>query len=72
MNQKIQSKEESLSLQVSELVCLFESKGYECREEKNVTNTLYIFKADRHSYIDYNLHPNPNWQVVRSPNADWL
>ena len=72
MNQEFQPTEESLLLQVSELVCLFESKGYECREEKSVKDTLYIFKADRHSYVDYNLNPNPNWQVVRSPNADWL
>lgn len=72
MNRTIKTTAEPLVLQVSELMCLFEAKGYNCEEIKNLKDTVYIFKAERHEYIDYNLQPNPNWQVVRSPGVDWL
>jgi len=75
MNLSVQTTTQTELLQVPELMCLFELKGYECQEIKNINDTVYIFKASRQEHVDYNLHPNPNWQIIRSqlsPGVDWL
>lgn len=73
MNLKLEAVQEELVLQVPELMCLFEMKGYECEIVKNVTHTMYIFKTNRHSHIDYTRSYHPNWTVIRNnPNVDWL
>jgi hypothetical protein len=74
MNLKPEAAREELVLQVPELMCLFELKGYECEMIKNIKYTLYIFKTDNQPYIDYTRSYQPNWTVIRNknPNVDWL
>lgn len=75
MNNTLSTTPKKERLQPPELRCLFELKGYDCREIKNAKDTVYIFKASKQEHIDYNLYPNPNWKVVRSQNnsgIDWL
>ena len=74
MNLKLETVQEELVLQVPELMCLFELKGYECEMVRNIKHTLYIFKTDNHPHIDYTQSYQPNWTVIRNknPNVDWL
>jgi hypothetical protein len=74
MNLKLEAVQEELVLQVPELMCLFELKGYECEMIRNVKNTVYIFKTNNSPHIDYTHSYHPNWTVIRNknPNIDWL
>lgn len=62
MNYQAETPEKQ-TVHVSNLLCLFESKGYECEEIRNQKETLYIFKIDK-PYRDYVKEPNPNWLVI--------
>ena len=66
--------QETYLLEVSTLMCLFELKGYECEELKRTTDTVYVFKADKHPHVEYTKDKNPNWNVIKtnSPGVDWL
>jgi hypothetical protein len=73
MKLKLETVQEELVLQVPELMCLFEMKGYECKMIKNSKHTVYIFKTDNNLHIDYTQSYHPNWTVIRNnPNVDWL
>lgn len=74
MNLALENVQENCTLQVIDLMHLFELKGYECQEIKTPTDTTYIFKVIGFPHIDYTKNPNPNWQVIRtaSPGVDWL
>lgn len=74
MNLVLEQTQENHILQVSTLMCLFELKGYECEEQKNITTTVYKFKSDPHLHVDYSKEKNPNWKVIKtaSPGVDWL
>ena len=74
MNLRLEMQQEELILQVSELMCLFELKGYECEEVKNIKHTVYTFKTDNRHHTAYTNSSNPNWTIIRNknPNVDWL
>jgi hypothetical protein len=74
MNLQTETIQEELVLQASELMCLFELKGYECEMIKNINHTVYIFKTNNNPHIDYTNSYHPNWTVIRNknPHVDWL